>query len=97
MPSSSPTSASTSIAADVIIDPKTGRKLWCAGTIRYTKGALIMLFVWLVFNDFVRMLMEAVKPALSTIVMRDHGASNTAIAFYMGTIGTVWINPVVST
>jgi maltose/moltooligosaccharide transporter len=100
MQASPQASASTPLAADVVIDPQTGRKLWCAGTLRYTKGALIMLFVWLVFNDFFLMLMEAVKPALSGILMRDHGASNTEIAFYMGTLstmGTIWINPVVST
>jgi hypothetical protein len=86
--------------ADVITDPATGRKFWCIGTLRYTKGALLMLFVWLMFNDFFLMLMEAVKPALSGILMRDHGATNTEIALYLSTLSavfTIWINPVVST
>jgi len=44
--------------------------------------------------------MEAVKPALTGILMKDHGATNAQIALYMGTLSgllTMWINPVVST
>ena len=52
----------------VIIDPKTKQRIWTAGTLRYTKGGLIILFFWLVWNDFFLMLMEAVKPALTGLL-----------------------------
>ncbi|HSI09410.1 MAG TPA: MFS transporter [Rariglobus sp.] len=96
----SDSSAPHAASADIVTDPKTGRTLWCAGTLRYTKGGLIILFAWLMFNDFFLMLMETVKPSLSGILMREHGATNTEIAFYLGTLSTmltIWINPVVST
>ena len=83
----------------VIIDPKTKQRIWTAGTLRYTKGGLIILFFWLVWNDFFLMLMEAVKPALTGLLMKGHGASNTQLVL-IGTITTtftIWINPVVST
>ncbi|MEO7934201.1 MAG: MFS transporter [Chthoniobacterales bacterium] len=94
------TSSLAAPLGDVIKDPQTGQTLWCVGTLRYTKGGLVILFAWLMFNDFFLMLMEAVKPALNGILMRDNGATNTEIALYLGTLSavfTIWINPVVST
>ena len=44
--------------------------------------------------------MEAVKPALTGILMKDHGATNAQIALYTGTLSgilSMWINPFVST
>lgn len=82
------------------IDPETGRKIWKAGTLQYTRNGLVVLFVWLMWNDFFLMMMEAVRPALTGLLMRNHGATNTEIAFYMGTISSafsIWINPFVST
>lgn len=67
---------------------------------RYTKGGIVILFFWLIWNDFFLILMEAVKPALTGILMKDHGATNAQIALYLSTITgflTMWINPVVST
>lgn len=74
-------------------------KMWSAGTLRYTKGGILMLFFWLAWNDFCFMLMEQV-PSLTPILMKDHGASNKEIAFYMSTlcgVFTLWINPFIST
>lgn len=78
----------------------TGPKIWTAGTLRYTRGGIVILFFWLIWNDFFLILMEAVKPALTGILMKDHGATNAQIALYLGTLSgilTMWINPVVST
>ncbi|MDF3058513.1 MAG: hypothetical protein K0R17_2728 [Rariglobus sp.] len=86
-------------APDVITDPATGRRFWTIGTLRYTKAGLITLFFWLMWNDFFLMLLEAVKPALTGLLMRSHGATNTQIALTgtVATVFTIWINPVVST
>lgn len=73
---------------------------WTAGTLKYTKAGLFILFFWLMWNDFFLMLMESVKPALTGILMKRHGATNTEIALYMSTLTAIftnWINPVVST
>lgn len=87
------------LAASVEVDPKTGERIWAAGTLRYTKGGIFLLFFWLIWNDFFLMLMEAVKPALTGLLMKDNGASNTDLALIgtVSTIFTIWINPVVST
>lgn len=85
---------------DVSIDQKTGKKIWSVGTLRYTQGGLLVLFGWLMFNDFFLMLMEQIKPSLTGILIRSHGATNTEIALYLGTFGslfTFWINPLAST
>lgn len=86
--------------SDVIVDPATGQRLWTIGTLRYSRNGLIMLFVWLMWNDFFLMMMETVRPSLTGLLMRQHGATNTEIAFYLVSLSsacTVWINPVVST
>ncbi len=75
-------------------------KSWAVGTLRYTKGGLVVLFFWLIWNDFFLALMETVKPTLTGLLMKDHGASNMEIALYMSTLSAIltsWINPVVST
>lgn len=77
-----------------------GETIWTAGTLRYTKGGLIVLFVWLLGNDLCLMLMEQVAPQLTPLLLKNHGASNQDIAFYTATLGTaltIWINPFVST
>jgi MFS family permease len=81
-------------------DGPLGERIFTAGTLRYTKGALWLLFSWLMWNDLCLMLMEQVAPNLVPLLLKDHGASNRDIAFFMSTLTgtfTLWINPVVST
>ena len=73
-----------------------GAPFWTAGTLRYTKGALVVLFLWLLGNDLCLMLMEQVAPTLTPLLLKAHGASNRDIALYISTFGgafTIWINP----
>ncbi len=70
------------------------------GTLQYTKAGLFMLFFWLFWNDACFMLMEQVAPNLTPLILKSCGASNKEIALYLSTlvgIGTIWINPVIST
>ena len=75
-------------------------QIFTIGTLRYTKGALWLLFSWLMWNDLCLMLMEHVAPSLVPLLFKDNGATNAQIAFYGSTLTgafTIWINPVVST
>ncbi|AHF90705.1 MFS transporter [Opitutaceae bacterium TAV5] len=35
-----------------VIDPKTGQKTWSVGTLTYTSGGIVALFLWLLWGDF---------------------------------------------
>ena len=72
--------------------------IYSVGTLHYNKHQLIILFVWLMWNDFGITLIEAIG-SLNGVMMRDHGATFTQMAL-LGSIGgfiTPWINPWVST
>ncbi len=72
--------------------------IYSVGTLRYNQRQLIVLFVWLMWNDFGITLIEAIG-SLNGVMMRDHGATFTQMAL-LGSIGgfiTPWINPWVST
>ncbi len=68
------------------------------GTLSYNKKGLWLVFFWLMWNDFSIMLLEQLT-SLTSILMRDRGASYTLMAAF-GTVGGVmgmWINPFFST
>ena len=68
------------------------------GTLSYNKKGLWLVFFWLMWNDFSIMLLEQLT-GLTSILMRDRGASYTLMAAF-GTIGGLlgmWINPFFST
>ena len=82
--------------ADVVADGV----IFSAGTLRYTKTGLLLLFFFLLWNDLALWLMEQVAPQLVPLLLKDHGASNWDIAFYCSTLTSLLmlvINPTVST
>lgn len=87
------------LPADPSTDLAGGPRSWVVGTLHYTKAGIIMLFFWLMWNDFCLVLKGAV-PSLVPILLKDLGATNAQMALFMGTFTgmlTIWINPVVST
>ena len=71
-----------------------------AGTLEYTKGALLLLFFWLLWGDFCQTLMEQVAPQLVPLLLKDNGAGNKEIAFLMATFGSILATvgvPIIST
>ena len=69
------------------------------GTLLYSKAGLIALFGWLLWGDFVFVLMEAIYPALMPVLLKDHGASNWEVVIIATTLHTIMnalVNPVVS-
>jgi len=76
--------------------PPEGHSVFEVGTLRYTRQGLVILFFWLMWNDFSIMLLEQVN-SLTGFLMKDLGATYTEI-MTIGSFGMLglWINPVFS-
>ncbi|MEX0777047.1 MAG: MFS transporter [Phycisphaeraceae bacterium] len=62
-------------------------------------SSLWRIFGWLLFGDFILILMEQVVPRLGSLLLRRHDLSNTAISLIMGTIPMLFglfIMPIIS-
>jgi len=77
---------------------KTGPKLFTIGTLSYTQKSIVMLFFWLMWNDFCLTLFENVQ-SFSSILFKNNGASNLIIGLSGSLVGILCliINPVIST
>ena len=81
--------------------PESGSKpkVFHAGTLVYTKPALVILFFWLIWGDFCYTVMEAVTGPIMQLKFKTLGASNTEIGLIVSTLP--WIvysilNPIIS-
>ena len=75
------------------------QNVYRAGTLTYTRPALVVLFFWLLWGDFCYMLMEHVTPSIMPLRFKALGATNTEMGLILGTIpGLVYslLNPVIS-
>lgn len=81
-----------------ISEPKPASPIFTVGTLRYTQQQLYSLFFWLMWNEFSITLLESV-PSLTTVLLKDRGASNTTMALFgsFGGLFGIWINPFFST
>lgn len=73
--------------------------IFCAGTLRYTRLGLSMLFFWLLWGHFIYLLMESVIPGVLPLLLKQHHATNTEISFItssLNVIGNMFFNPVIS-
>jgi len=75
-----------------------GPKLFTVGTLSYTQKGIVMLFFWLMWNDFCLTLFEGVQTFVN-ILFKNNGASNMIIGFSGSMFGILClvINPVIST
>ncbi len=79
------------------VSPEVEAGIFRVGTLRYNKQGLVILFFWLMWNDFSLMFLEQVG-SLTGFLMKDLGANYTELGT-IGTIGSIvglWINPVFS-
>ncbi len=85
-------------ARAVAVPATNGPRSWTAGTLRYDQRQLVILFFWLMWNDFSVMLIESVT-SLTQVLYQDNGASFTQMAMFTSLAGylTMWINPWCST
>jgi len=90
-------STASSIPEPALGEPQS-EKIWSVGTLRYNQRQLIVVFFWLMWNDFSFKLIESIG-SLGNFLILDQGGTYTQIALF-GTIGgliTPWLNPWVST
>ncbi len=76
-----------------------GRKVWQAGTLTYTLGAVVGLFFLLLAGDFVWSLRERSVNVITQILLKKHGASDFLVGLYLVTLPGIlglFISPVVS-
>ena len=74
-------------------------KVYHAGTLTYTKAALVILFFWLIWGDFCFTVMESVTGPIMQLKFKHLDASNTEIGLIGSTLP--WIiysilNPIIS-
>lgn len=75
------------------------RGVFTVGSLSYTRAALVALFGWLIWGDFVLALMEQVLPALLPLLLKSHAASDTEIVIIGSTLGMAMnaaLNPIIS-
>jgi maltose/moltooligosaccharide transporter len=73
-------------------------RLFRVGSLQYTQRELYVLFFWLMWNDFMIMLLE--QPGqFGSLLQLANGATYTQISIFatLATLLTFWINPVFST
>jgi len=64
-----------------------GRKLYRAGSLRYTLGGVTVLFVWLLWGDFCFTIFESVFGRFLPLYLKDLQASNKLIGVMTGSLG----------
>jgi MFS family permease len=75
------------------------RKLWRAGTLTYTAGALAVLFCWMLWGDFAWQLKERAAPPVVQLMLRKFAASDFLTGLFLlslpAAIGVV-LGPIIS-
>ena len=75
-------------------------KPYRAGTLEYTRMALLTVFFWILWGDCCLMLMEAVIPTLAPLTLKAMGVSTAIVGLLIGSIPNainLVLNPVFST
>jgi maltose/moltooligosaccharide transporter len=74
-----------------------GEKIFKVGTLSYNQQELFVLFGWLMWNEFMIILLQD-PIGFGGFLQKDHGASNAQIALFvtLGGLMQLWINPVFS-
>lgn len=60
-----------------------------AGTLEYTRGGLFAVFAWLLGAEVVFVLIDIIEPQVLPVLLKLHGATDTQIAFIVGSINAV--------
>lgn len=67
-------------------DVSVSMPLYRVGTLSYTKRALVVLFMWLLWGDLCFTLMEIIEPSVLPFILKAQGASNFVMSVYITTI-----------
>lgn len=66
-----------------------GKPTFRAGTLTYDRRGLFGVFGWLLWGDVVFTLIDNIEPTLLPVILKAHGASNTAIGLIIVTFNMV--------
>ncbi|OHB58902.1 MAG: hypothetical protein A2Y12_17630 [Planctomycetes bacterium GWF2_42_9] len=86
-----------SITEKIAVTPNV--KTYHSGTLTYTKGALAILFTWLIWGELSYMLMQWVIPNILPLKLKSLGCANSLMGVLMTTIPgilTMSMNPYIS-
>jgi maltose/moltooligosaccharide transporter len=73
-------------------------KLYTTGTLSYTRGALAVMFFWMLWGEFCLEIMENVVPGVLPIQLKRLGARDTVVAFFtsVSQIAYVLLGPTIA-
>jgi maltose/moltooligosaccharide transporter len=60
-----------------------------AGTLEYSRGKLVAIFAWLLGAEVVFVLIDIIEPQVLPVLLKFHGATDTQIAFIIGSVNAV--------
>ena len=92
--------STSSAGGDVELDER-GRRIFSAGTLRYTAFGLVSLFLWLIWGEFFWMILDQNVPKILPLKLNELGATDTvnailnksisyAIIFFLAPMVSVW-------
>jgi hypothetical protein len=77
-----------------------GRKVYTCGTLKYTAFGLCSLFFWLLWGDFVWVMLNSAIPGILPLKLNQMGASDTQMSLLTKVLSSTiafLLNPIVST
>ena len=75
------------------------KSVFTVGTLVYSPAGLVTLFGWLLWGDFMYVLVAVVMQNLLPLLLKDHGATNQQIAFFttsLAMLANMLLNPIIS-
>lgn len=75
------------------------RKVWKVGTLTYTAGGIVALFVWLLWGDFAWSMRDRSIPPVITLLFKNYGSPDTLTGILIGSLPALLglvLNPIVS-
>jgi MFS family permease len=70
-------------------DASPARKIYAVGTLRYTLGGVVVLFLWLLWGDFCFTIFESIFGKFLPLYLKDLDASNRMIGIMTGSLGGI--------
>jgi len=62
------------------------KRIFIVGTLKYSVFGLFMLFIWLLWGDFIWTLLDGQLPNILPLKLKDLGASDTVMVFLNKTL-----------
>jgi maltose/moltooligosaccharide transporter len=81
------------------VDPAAPPKCWSVGSLNYTSGGLVILFVWLLWGIFTTSLKDRTVPTTIQLLLKKFKASDLVAGVMMGSLPqiiSIFVSPIVS-